>query len=362
MSAQKTQSLGEIEVTRGIAILAVLLIHITGLPVRLLEPDSASYLFYTLINRGMQFAVPLFLMISALVLAYGTGLDKEVNRPSFYRKRWQRAVAPFLVWTTLYLALRLFILRDIPYVSLKQGLLWYGFGKGFFHLYFLSVLIQFYLLFPLIHKFWKTFKPNFPAAVFLFGAAQVAFYWLNKLYIYQHFSYPGSLIFSYSLPIGMGLWMGYNAGCWTAWWKKYRVLFITVAVAAGVFYINRHFAILDKVKISTFYFQMAWALYVTALGICMVFLAKWLAAKTDGLSSSLSGMFLQAGQFSYGIYLIHPLFLLVWQKIFVPEGTLAVHLSVWGGFVVILGLSCFATYLLERTFLAKPLFGVTPKK
>lgn len=362
MSVENKQPLGEIEITRGMAILAVLLIHITGLPIRVLEPDSSSYLFYTLINRGMQFAVPLFLMISALVLAYGTGLGKEIPWGKFYLKRWQRAVVPFLVWTTLYLALRFFILQDIHYVTLKQGILWYGFGKGFFHLYFLSVVIQFYLLFPVIHKLWRRYKPNFIAALFIFGTAQVAFYWVNKLYIYQHFSYPGSLVFSYIFPIGMGLWMGYNTECWLAWWKKYRVFILTAALAAGIFYINRHFAILDKVKISTFYFQMAWALYVTALGICMIFLAKWLGGKADAISSSLSRRFIKVGQLSYGVYLIHPFFLLVWQKLVVPEGTPAVHLSVWGGFVVILGLSCFTTYLLERTRLAKPLFGVTPKK
>lgn len=361
MSAENKQSLGEIEITRGIAILAVLLIHITGLPLRVLEPGSASFLFYTLINRGMQFAVPLFLMISALVLAYGTGLGEKINWSKVYRKRWQRVVVPFLVWTTLYLALRFFIIRDIPYISLKQGLLWYGFGKGFFHLYFLSVVIQFYLLFPVIHKFWRTFKPNFITAILLFGSVQVVFYWLNKLYIYQHFSYTGSLIFSYSSPIGIGLWMGYNNGHWAAWWKKYRAFFIAVAVAAGVFYINRYLASLDGVRISTFYFQMAWALYVSTLGICMIFLARHLAAKEGTIGSFLPGVFSKAGQYSYGSYLVHPFFLLVWQKIYIPKESPGLDLSVWGGFLVILGLSCVTTYLLERTFLARLLFGVPPK-
>ncbi|WP_333871604.1 acyltransferase [Desulforamulus putei] len=362
MSAVNKQSLEEIEITRGMAILAVLFIHITGLPVRALEPGISSYIFYTLVNRGMQFAVPLFLMISALVLAYRTGLAAEINLPEFYRKRWRRAVVPFLVWTTLYLALRFLILHDIPYISLKQGLLWYGFGKGFFHLYFLSVVIQFYLLFPVIHKWWRTCRPGFITAVLLFGTAQAAFYWVNRLYIYQHFNYTGSLVFSYIFPIGIGLWMGYNTGYWVPWWKKYRTVFVALAAAAGIFYLNRHFAILDKVKISTFYFQMAWTLYVTALGICVIFLARWLAARQGSPGALLAGFFFKTGQFSYGIYLIHPFFLLVWQKIFVAESTTAMHLSVWGGFFIILGLSCLTTYFLERTVLARPLFGVTPKK
>ncbi|PHJ37116.1 hypothetical protein P378_18175 [Desulforamulus profundi] len=96
MSAENKQSLGEIEITRGIAILAVLLIHITGLPLRVLEPGSASFLFYTLINRGMQFAVPLFLMISALVLAYGTGWGRRLTGPNFTEGGGKGLWCPFL--------------------------------------------------------------------------------------------------------------------------------------------------------------------------------------------------------------------------------------------------------------------------
>ncbi|CCO07627.1 acyltransferase [Desulforamulus hydrothermalis] len=352
MKVTDKPSLAAVEITRGMAILAVLLIHISGLPLRLLAPGSGEHFFYTLLNRGMQFAVPLFLMISALVLAYRSG-QADLCLAEFYRRRWRRAVLPFMVWTTLYLALRFWVLHDIPYFSLKQGLLWYIFGKGFFHLYFLSVVIQFYLLFPLLHRWWRAWQPGFLTVLLLFGAGQVAFYWLNRLYLYQHFTYTGSLLFSYWLPIGCGLWLGYNTAGWDAWWRRRRLYCLVLAAAAGAFYLNRHFAILAGVKISTFYYQMAWALYVTALGTAVIFLARRLAAGGPAV-----GFFGWLGRYSYGIYLIHPFYLLMWQKLVVPHSPAALHLAVAGGLAAVTVLSWLTTRLLERTALAGLLYGV----
>lgn len=360
-TSAKKLMLNEIELTRGLAILAVVLIHITGYPLRVFEPGSAGYIFYTLLNRGMQFAVPLFLLISALVLAFQMANKQEVNWLNFYQKRWNRAVVPFIVWTTLYLLLRILVIGDIPYYTVKQGLLWYVFGKGFYHLYFLSVVIQLYVLFPLLHKLWRTLKPSFFMVLLIFAFLQVAFYWANKLYIYQIFPYTGSLVFSYIFPIGLGLWLGYNTECWTAWWKKYRFCLAAAVILAGWFYINRYLAALNGVRISTFYIQMAWALYVAALGACVIFLTRALVSREGKTALFLSSFLDITGKLSYGIYLIHPFILLVWQKFFAVQKPLLVHLYVWFGFCTVVVISGMATYLLERTFLAKLLFGINCK-
>lgn len=361
VTSTKKLTLPEIELTRGLAILAVVLIHITGYPLRVFEPGTAGYIFYTLINRGMQFAVPLFLLISALVLAFQMANKQEVNWLSFYQKRWNRAVVPFIIWTTLYLLVRIFVIGDVPYYTIKQGLLWYIFGKGFYHLYFLSVVIQLYFLFPLFHKLWKTLKPSFLTTLLIFASLQVAFYWANKLYIYQIFPYTGSLVFSYIFPIGLGLWLGYNTDRWTIWWKSLRPYLILTALLAGGFYINRYMAALNGVRISTFYIQMAWALYVAALGAGVIFLTKQLSLRDGKVALFLSGAFNLIGKLSYGIYLIHPFILLQWQKFFAVQKPLLVHLYVWIGFCAVVTLSGLVTYLLERTFLARYLFGITRK-
>ncbi|ABO51613.1 acyltransferase 3 [Desulforamulus reducens MI-1] len=350
-------TLQEIEISRGIAILAVVIIHMTSIPLEVLKPGTHSHTFYTIINRGLQFAVPLFLMISALVLAYGLGRDKPANWQDFYRKRWHRAVVPFLVWTTLYILLRLVATHDVGVPSLKEIVLWYGFGKGFYHLYFLSVVIQFYLFFPFIHYLWKRYNPNIWIILVLFGALQIAFYWVNKLYLYQRFPYSGSLVLSYVFPIGIGLWLGYQASCWLRWWEKVRFLVTAVAVTAGFFYLQQHLAIVAGQRINTFHYQIAWVLYVTALAIGVIFLARAMLHVVP-----LARALIKLGQLSFGIYLVHPFFLALWQHFLSPVTASEVHLFTWGGLAIILTLSALVTYVLERTIFAKPLYGLSKRK
>lgn len=346
-------NLKEIQITRGIAILAVILIHITSVPLEVLPVGTSNHLLYTAINRALQFAVPVFLMVSALVLAYGLA-DKIGDWRGFYRKRWARVVVPFMIWTTLYLSL-LFITgqaRKLP--SIKELILWYGFGKGFYHLYFLSVVIQFYLIFPFIHVFWQRHRPSLFQSILIFGSLQVAFYWLNKLYLYDYFPYSASLILSYMFPIGFGLWLGYNVSAWSNLWARYRVIFITVAILAGSYYVNQYLAVVAGQRINTFYFQMAWLLYATAMGICFIFLARILQRAALRISTILD----KIGGLSFGIYLVHPFFLVLWQRVLSPVEANDVHLFTILGFVIILVLSSLVTYYLERTILARPLYGV----
>ncbi|MEG6523102.1 acyltransferase [Desulfotomaculum sp. 1211_IL3151] len=346
--------LKEIQSTRGIAILAVVLIHITSIPLEVLPAGVPSHTVYTGINRALQFAVPLFLMVSALVLAYGIGTDGAIKWRDFYRKRWIRVVVPFMVWTTLYLSL-LFITGHVGKVpTLKELLLWYGFGKGFYHLYFLSVVIQFYLVFPFLHVFWYRYRPSLVNTIIILATLQVAFYWINRMYLYPHFPYTASLLPSYIFPIGVGLWLGYNVSAWNHLWTRYRVLIGIFAILSGSFYVQQYLAVLAGHRINTFYFQMVWLLYATTIGICIIFLSRLLQQGACGKSAIIG----KIGELSFGIYLVHPFFLMLWQRVFSPVTANEVHLFTCLGLVIILTLSGLVTYGLERTILAKPLYGI----
>lgn len=350
-------NLKEIQITRGIAILAVVLIHITSIPLEVLPVGTASHIFYTSINRALQFAVPLFLIVSALVLAYGLGIDGSKKWRDFYRKRWSRVVVPFVVWTTLYLSLLYLTGQISKPPTLKELLLWYGFGKGFYHLYFLSVVSQFYLVFPFFHFYWHRHRPSLLKTILIFAALQVAFYWVNKIYLYPHFPYTASLLPSYIFPIGVGLWLGYNVAAWNNLWTRYRVLIGTLAILAGILYVQQYLAVLAGQRINTFYFQMDWLLYATAGGICIIFLSRLLprgACVTEMILSKI-------GELSFGIYLVHPFFLMLWRRVFSPVTANEAHLFTCLGLVIILALSGLVTQGLERTILAKPLYGIIRK-
>lgn len=354
--AAKRQWLGEIEISRGLAILAVLLIHITGLPVREFPPGSPAYLFYVLINRGCQFAVPLFLMISALVLAHRCG-GEQLDRRAFYLSRGRQVVVPYLVWTTIALGFRFLVLGETVPRSVNPWAFWYLCGKGYFHLYFLVIIIQFYLLFPLLQSAWRRCRPGFGTALAVFAAAQVAFYWLNRLCIYEHFPYPGSILFSYIFPIGIGFWLGGNVPRWAAWWRACRWGIAAAAALAGAVYIRLSLLSLSGQAINTFAFQTAWQIYVTALGILVIFLSRRLLRSTTAEAALRLRGLRAVSRDSFGIYLMHPFILFFWQKLIHPTAPLGLHLSVWAGLLFILGGSMAGVWLAQRLSLGAVLFG-----
>ena len=57
----------EFENMRGIAILAVVIIHVTAGATITYTSGSISYFSYNIVNSFLQFAVPLFLFISSVV-------------------------------------------------------------------------------------------------------------------------------------------------------------------------------------------------------------------------------------------------------------------------------------------------------
>ena len=52
--------LEELDICRAIAALSVLLIHITAVPVGVMDKTSLLFRLFFAVNRGLQYSVPLF--------------------------------------------------------------------------------------------------------------------------------------------------------------------------------------------------------------------------------------------------------------------------------------------------------------
>jgi len=66
----KKERIDETNIIRGIACLAVVLVHITAGPVTSLREGSIHSIIFTLLNRGAKFTTPTFLFLSGLTLFY----------------------------------------------------------------------------------------------------------------------------------------------------------------------------------------------------------------------------------------------------------------------------------------------------
>ena len=91
-----------------------------------------------------------FLFISACMLTYGYSDLHRIGYRYFYRRRFVSVAVPYFCWTIVYFLVTLPGTRD----TLAGGFSRFGFllGTGYYQLYYLVVIMQFYVVFPAL--FW----------------------------------------------------------------------------------------------------------------------------------------------------------------------------------------------------------------
>lgn len=349
--------LGEIEIMRGIAIIAVVMIHLTGLPVRTFPAGSLSHTLYAVLNSFVQFAVPAFIFISALVLAYGARKRGVIDWKQFYLKRWWQVVVPYLVWTVIYVVYRVVTTSSGLYEvqSVKYWAFWLVFGKAYYHLYYLSIIIQFYVFFPVLFWFLQRIRWNLFILLPVALAAQVAIYWGNRLYFYHVFPYARPFIW-YLFVILIGMWVGGNYERFLSTIRKHRTVTGAVTLGAllcGTGYIQMSVANYRGIPIDTFVYQMLWYFYVTAFSIVLLELSRSLGR----VNSRINDFLRLAGSLSFGIYLIHPLLLAEWRRLVVFSDPVMFNIALWTSFVLVLALSTWLVRWLGKTRWNRVLFG-----
>ncbi len=107
------------------------------------------------IEELSKFSVPLFIFISGLVLTYRyTG--ETIVYTDFLKRRFDKILIPYLAWSGIYLIYRYLYKSETfsPFAIAKKFLI----GSAYFHLYYVFLILQFYLLFPHLLKIVQRFK------------------------------------------------------------------------------------------------------------------------------------------------------------------------------------------------------------
>lgn len=121
---------------RGIAIIAVVAIH--AIPWKLSRCEI--YLSY---RQMLNFAVPSFIFMSGYWMAKKTEGITGANCINFLRKRLLRVMIPFLFWSLVYFGYAVAKMHDI---NVAQMPLMFFTGTYTYHLYFVVVIAQLYIL------------------------------------------------------------------------------------------------------------------------------------------------------------------------------------------------------------------------
>lgn len=321
MSKSKIQ---EVELVRAIAILGVLIIHITAQGTVEIPLGSRSQIIYLVINKLSNFAVPVFVMISAMVLFYRyAGQWSGRAALGFYVKRIKYIVIPYLLWAFFYyifyqwLPTQTWAQVHVDWLYFGDALRW---GQTGYHLYFIILILQFYLLFPLwmtaVEK-WPWFRRHFLKLAIAF---QIAFY------VYQlwqgPFERPATLFGTYTGLFAVGAAIGLN-------YEKFRRSFhhiwwiLILAGLSGYTYALVFVARQFSVDFGLIALEVLLNIYCLTIFMALLWIAYRLLQDVPRISALLASF----GAAAFGIYFMHPAILSFFRTMWsFPGGSSSYHI------------------------------------
>lgn len=367
----------QLDIFRAVAIFAVIAIHATS---RTLAEtlDTSMFHPFLFINKFSQFAVPSFVFLSGFVLFYNY-IDRPLSGKTlgkFYSRRLIYIILPYVVFSLMYFILKMTAGHtwSMPLDEMARKLGKYLLtGTAYTHLYYIIIIIQFYILFPLMLWCLQKVRRLAAWAPIIGLLLQWGFVLLNK-YMTNHgywqlskgslaityFSYflLGAAIAVYYSPLKNWLILsreGWRSGKGPGW----IVLWVLWA-AAGIIHVELWFNnYTKKTVINSLWYEGFSNLH--ALLSCIVLLQlSFLLYGTGKLL--LSRMLISIGACSFGIYLLHPALLFLYRKLPFHGGSLAYTAAIAGGWLVALLGSWLAVALIFRY--VKPawiVFGSGPR-
>jgi surface polysaccharide O-acyltransferase-like enzyme len=341
---------------RGWAILGVIAIHVS---MNFTKFTELSWLPVSLaaIDIYAHFAVPLFVVISGFLLA--VKYDSDYSIGAFYKKRLNRMLLPFLIWSVVYMLLKPENLKD-PFQAVFNIIT----GRSYYHLWFFFLIIQLYLVFPFLRKFLKN-KHFLIILIILF--IQVLFRHLR-----EDMAEPDNFTIIFK-----GLFLSYifyfSFGIWTA----DNIESIEKILSRISSFINS--VIFASTVLFSFLFSYNWlaehngffdrnSLFMLLEKIILPFVFIMIFINLLRLSDSLkSKRFINGlnvlSRYSFGIYLSHVLFLRIVIKLLKYANITWNDLVFYPvSFTVTVIISILFCYMIEKTPTSNLLLGIDRQK
>jgi peptidoglycan/LPS O-acetylase OafA/YrhL len=241
-----------------------------------------------------------FFLLTAFVLVYSYRKRPAVRWPAFWRRRYLLIGVPYVVWSAIY-----FLLLgggwhpgEFAYRVLT--------GTAQYHLYFLLVSMQLYLVFPLLRLLLNRTGGRHGRLLAAAVIYQTAAYWLLP----HRVSYPDPLLISYAGFVVVGGIAAYHAERFLALTRRHTkaVLLGTAAmVAAGVAWFAIQVTWMGtEITTASKVFQPI--VVLDSLAVAWTFLAAGLAWQERGMPGRT--WIRAAADASFGVYLSHPLLLM----------------------------------------------------
>jgi surface polysaccharide O-acyltransferase-like enzyme len=307
----KKPKLLELDLVRAIAILAVVIIHATSYTQADIPGESRSRTVYYFFNTVSTFAVPVFIMLSGLVLFYRySGGWKAGDAVSFYRKRLQFVVVPYLVWSLFYYFYDQWMgHRFNPGAvgfnlhTFAENLKW---GDNKYHLYYIIIIAQFYLIFPLLMTAVSKWKWIARYLIPLGIAVHLGFYIYARWY--HTFIHRPDLCLTYFALFCIGGYIGMHYEAFMRA-SKHLLWVGPLTAALGITHFLLYYNMQRSIVFNLTYYDVVFYLY--PVGVCVSLL--WIGRRVVAGLPRVTALLTSLGAASFGIYLMHPAVLSTWK-------------------------------------------------
>jgi peptidoglycan/LPS O-acetylase OafA/YrhL len=303
-----------------------------------------------------------FLFISACMLTYGYSDLQHIGYRYFYRRRFISVAVPYLCWTAIYFAVSL----PGSGLGLWSGLQHFGFllGTGYYQLYYLVVIMQFYVLYPalfwLVHRFARHPRAVVGVALVVQVLMTSLMHW-GVLPPHMRGYWATREITSYLFYLVAGMVVALNLDAVHGWlvrngWQIFAATVAAAGVAEG-WYVAAHDHLVSWLGSASDPLQPIVIPFNIGAIACVYLFGVWLVE--PGRSPRIRAMAMSGSDNSYTVYLAQMLFVyaladLGWRSLdgVVPWPLVAVA----GVAIVFLGCVLMGS-VLARTPLAVALTG-----
>jgi surface polysaccharide O-acyltransferase-like enzyme len=264
----------------------------------------------------VRVSVPLFFMVSGFLL-----LQKDEALPLYFSKRFSKLFIPIVFWSLFFILWKYFIENDSPITF------WHLYSllliPSYYHLWFLYALVGLYLFVPILRKITQSADDNL-----LIYYCIIWFLAVSIIPFIEKISGLDSRIDFNSISGFIGYFvLGFLLGKKDVSTKTFIILCILYLSLVCVTVIGTYYLTMKNEGVfSEYLYSYLAPNTVLAAGSCFL-LIKYLATNSTLLqSNSISKIIKTISACSFGIYLVHTVFLSL-----LKNGYLGFQLSAFSG-------------------------------
>lgn len=330
-----------VNILKIIASIAVVMLHVSAMKWYTIKPTSKEWNIMNIYDSICRWGVPIFVMVTGTLLLSD---KKEITIKKVFTKYIKRIFIILVIWSLFYAILDKELLT--PDISTKDFIL--SFINGHYHLWYLYMLIGLYLATPVIKlitipknkKIIKYFLINW----FIF---ECCLNMLKKLPIFSNLdiAYANMHIEFFLGYVGYYI-LGYYLSQYEL--KKNEIYISYIIGGLSIIVIifgTRYLKIANYKAPETFYDALSAPTCLSAIAVFI--LIKQIFAKKE-LSEKNKAVIDKWTKISLGVYLIHPMYIVIMDKLNISLLQWPVIISIPIATVIIYFLSATLAYIISK--------------